>query len=455
MKSWLRVWGVLLLLGAAAFAQTVQNAVDIKPSPQQVAWQDLEFGVIIHFGPNTFLNQEWGDGTASPSVFNPTHVDTDQWMQAAKSAGARYAILVAKHHDGFVLWPSRQTTYGVKSSPWLNGKGDLVRMASNSARAAGMGFGVYLSPWDRHDPRYKDPAAYDTYYLAQLTELATRYGDLTEFWMDGAGSAGRTYDFNKIIQTLRTYQPNTMVFADVGLWQFADLRWVGNENGVIGYQNWNVIDRTGYLRWRPVEADTPLRKRHWFWHPNDEASLKSVAELVNVYNNTIGHGGQLMLGIAPDDTGRLPAADAARLREFGDAIRELYGPDRNLITRDHATASGGAGAATDGDPDTFWTAPGGSHHATIEVTFPHPVTFDRALTMEWLNDGQRVEKYAIEALVAGRWKRLVESQAIGHKKIDIFTPVTAQRVRLELLSTTAAAEIREFQLFDDTGVKLP
>jgi len=460
---------LLLLLWPSAArsqeAQDAQNAVDVKPSPQQVAWQDLEIGVLIHFGPNTFLNQEWGDGTASPSVFNPSDVDTNQWMQAAKAAGAKYAVLVAKHHDGFALWPSAQTSYSVKSSPWLGGKGDLVRMASNSARAHGLQFGVYLSPWDRHDPRYKDPAAYDQYYLAQLTELASHYGNLVEFWLDGAGSAGRTYDFQKIVDTLRTYQPNTMVFADVGLFQYADLRWVGSENGTIPYQNWNVVDRSGYLRWRPVEADTPLHKRHWFWHPNDTASLKSVAELVDVYNKTVGHGGQLMLGIAPDRTGRLPEADAARLKEFGAAIHLLYGPERNLMTADHAVASSdsaasaagtaSAASAVDGDPDTFWSAPQGSHHATIEVIFPHPVTFDRSLTMEWLNDGQHVEKYAVDAVVNGHWQRLVEAQAIGHKKIDIFTPVTARRVRLELLSTTGPAHIREFQLFNDAQVKLP
>lgn len=433
---------------------SAQNFADIKPSPQQIAWQDLEIGVIFHFGTNTFLDREWGDGTADPKVFNPSHVDTDQWMKAVKAAGAKYAVLVAKHHDGFTLWPSAQTDYGVKSSPWMNGKGDLVRMASDSARANGLKFGVYLSPWDRHEPKYKDPKAYDEYYLKQLDELATNYGDLTEFWLDGAGSAGRKYDFESIIQELRTYQPNTMVFADVSLFKYADLRWVGTESGTIAYENWNVIDRAGYLRWRPIEADTPLRKLHWFWHPNDESSLKSVKELVDIYDNTVGHGGQLMLGIAPDRTGRVPDADVQRLKEFGDAIKQLY--SHNLIVEDHPIpGSSEERAALDNDPDTFWSAPQGSHHATIEVTFSKPITFDRALTMEWLNDGQHVQKYAIEIYENGGWQRIVEAQAIGHKKIDIFKPVTAQRVRLNLLSTSSEAHIREFQLFDDSGIKLP
>lgn len=262
-----------------AGAQT-QNFVDVKPSPQQVAWQDLEFGVIIHFSTNTFLNREWGDGTASPSVFNPTQFDPDQWMQAIKAAGAKYVVLVAKHHDGFCLWPTAQTDYSVKASPWENGKGDVVGDVARAARKYGLQFGIYLSPWDRHDPRYKDEAAYDRYYNAELTELAQNYGNLVEFWLDGAGSGGHVYNFDKIIETLRTYQPNTIVFADTALFEYGDARWVGNEDGRVPYEDWDVIDRHGYVRWRPVEADTPLRASHWFWHPDDEKSLKSVDELL-------------------------------------------------------------------------------------------------------------------------------------------------------------------------------
>ncbi|HVJ08668.1 MAG TPA: alpha-L-fucosidase [Acidisarcina sp.] len=441
----------LPLLFAALCGVTAlsQNFSDIKPTPQQVAWQDLEIGVLFHFGTNTFLDREWGDGTADPKVFQPSNVDTAQWMEAARAGGAKYAILVAKHHDGFCLWPSSETEYSVKSSPWKNGKGDLVREASDAARQSGLKFGVYLSPWDRHDPRYPDAKAYDQYYLKQLEELAANYGDLVEFWLDGAGSGGRTYDFARIIEKLRTYQPNTLVFADVSLFRFADLRWVGNESGTVRGENWNVVDRAGYLRWRPVEADTPLHKLHWFWHANDEASLKSVPELVDTYNKTVGRGGQLLLGLAPDNTGRLPQADVARLREFGEAIHRLYSHNLALERQ----SRGETDEALDNDPDTFWTAPAGSHHATLEVQFAHPVKFDRALTMEWLNDGQRVQKYAIEIYDHGTWKRIVEAQTIGHKKIDIFPPVTVQRVRLNLLSTTAEASIREFQLFDGSSAE--
>jgi alpha-L-fucosidase len=422
-----------------------QNFSEVKPSPQQVEWQDLEFGVLIHFGTNTFLDKEVGDGDADPKVFNPVDFDAEQWMKAIKAAGAKYVVLVAKHHDGFSLWPSDQTDYSVKSSPWKNGKGDVVGEVSRAARKYGLKFGVYLSPYDRHDKRYSEnPKAYDNFYLSQISELSSNYGDLVEFWMDGAGSGGHPYDFERIIQELRIHQPNTVVFADVQLFQYADLRWVGNEDGAVTYENWNVVDRTGYLRWRPAEADTPLRQGHWFWRTNSDASTKSLAELMKEYNETIGRGAQLMLGIAPDNRGLVADVDVARLKEFGEEVKRVYG--NNLLAKTELLASPPT-PATDNDPKTFWSAPKDSHNATLIVEFKNPVTFDRTLTIEWLNDGQHVQDYAIEVEDHGVWKTVVEGHAIGHKKIDIFPAVTAKRVRLNLLSTSSEAHIREFQLF--------
>ncbi|WP_225737405.1 alpha-L-fucosidase [Dyella acidiphila] len=436
---------------AASLAGTVsaQNFVDVKPSPQQLHWQDLEFGVIVHFGTNTFLDREWGDGTADPKVFNPDHVDPDQWARAAKSAGAHYLVLVAKHHDGFALWPTEQTDYSLKRSPWMGGKGDLVRMTEEAVRKEGLEFGIYLSPWDRHEPRYKDPAAYDKYYMAEMDELVQGYGPLVEWWLDGAGSGGHVYDFKKYMEELRTYQSNTMVFADVGLFDYGDIRWVGQEDGHIRWENWNVIDRHGQLRWRPVEVDTPLHKLQWFWHPNSDQTLKSVAELLDIWENSVGRGGQLMLGLAPNRHGQLPQADVTRLQEFGAALQARYGLDKDLAHQYLANNSAVA-SAIDGNPDTFWSAPDGSHSGMIEVDFPQPVTFDHALSMEWLNEGQCVESYAIEAWDgAGKpWKTLIRAQAIGHMKLDRFTPVTTTRVRLNILASTCTARIREFQLFN-------
>jgi alpha-L-fucosidase len=428
-----------------------QNFADVKPSPQQVAWQDLELGAIIHFGPNTFMDREWGDGTADPSVFNPSSVHPEQWMQAAKSAGIKYVVIVAKHHDGFCLWPTAKSTYSVKSSPWKQGQGDLVRDVAAAARKYGLKFGVYLSPWDRHEPSYKDSAAYDGYYLTQLNELVTGYGELVEFWLDGAGSVGHVYDFDRYVDNLRVYQPNTVAFADAALLKYGDIRWVGNEEGVASEDNWNVLDLRGYLRYRPAEADTPLRKEHWFWHPNDEKSLKSVSELMDTYHQTVGRGAQLMIGLAPDNRGLLPDADVQRLKEFGEAVRSIYAPEKNLAAR--ATNASAFLAAVDSDPDTMWSAPEGSHSAVIDLLFARAIRFDRTLTMEWLVDGQKIQKYEIQVMDGAKWKTIYSGTTVGHKKIDIFPRVSAQRVRLNILSSSGTPRIREFLLFDGTQSK--
>ncbi len=433
---------VVLFVSSSSFAQ---NFADVKPSPQQVEWQDLEFGVIIHFGPNTFQDREWGDGTADPRVFDPSAFDPEQWMRAIKAAGARYVVMVAKHHDGFCLWPTGQTDYSVKKSSWKAGKGDVVGEVAAAAKKFGLKFGVYLSPWDRHEPRYSNSQEYDKYYAAQLDELAQNYGELVEFWLDGAGSAGHVYNFPRIIEELRTYQPNALVFADTGLFEYGEIRWVGNEQGVVPSENWNVIDRHGFLRWRPAEADTPLRKEHWFWHPHDELSLKSLNDLVNLYDQTVGRGGQLMMGLAPDRRGLLPEEDVKRLQEFGAIISRRYGT--NLAAKEHVHHAGETENAFDNDVDTFWSAPPGSHHSALEVDFTARVTFDHALIMERLNNGQHIQAFRIEVWDGSRWQIVVAGNTLGHKRIEGFASRTASRVRLNILSSTEAAEIREFQLF--------
>ncbi len=428
-----------------------QSFTDVKPSPQQTAWQDLEIGVLIHFGPNTFMNREWGDGTAETSVFNPTQFDPEQWMRAAKSAGANYLVMVAKHHDGFCLWPSGQTDYGVKSSPWRGGRGDVVREVTTAARKNGLKVGLYLSPWDRHEPFYKDTKKYDDFYVAQLVELATRYGNITEFWLDGAGSEGHVYDFDRYVSQLRIYQPNALVFADAALLKYGDIRWAGNESGYANEENWNVLDLHGYLRYRPAEADTPLRKDHWFWHPNDEKSLKSVGEMLDTYEKTVGRGAQLMIGVAPDERGLVPASDVQRLGEFGAAVRAIYGENKNLARRAKVGAS--YAAVIDGDADTFWSAPADARSATIELSFDAPITIDRTMTMEWLGSGQQIEQYSIETFAGGKWTTLHSGTSIGHKKIDKFARTTATRLRLVIISAAAAPRIREFQLFDGAAAE--
>ncbi|HEV2245586.1 MAG TPA: alpha-L-fucosidase, partial [Terriglobia bacterium] len=188
-----RVMGALWALAVAAFVGsmlprrlTSQNFTDLTPSPQQVEWQDLEFGVIVHFGLNTFTDKEWGSGKVDPSVFNPTKFDPNQWVEAAQAAGAKYLVFVAKHHDGFCLFPTPLTKYSVASSPWENGHGDVVRAVEEACQRHGMRFGIYLSPWDRHEPSYSSNSEYDKFYQGLMEELLTRYGPIEEFWLDGA-----------------------------------------------------------------------------------------------------------------------------------------------------------------------------------------------------------------------------------------------------------------------------
>ena len=281
-------------------------------------------------------------------------------------------------------------------------KGDVVREVEQACRKHGLAFGIYLSPWDRHDPRYADNRKYDDYYVAQMTELATRYGPLVEFWLDGAGSEGHVYDFVRYIRTMRTYQPNALLFASLDFMPYGDIRWVGNESGFAPEENWNVVDNYGILRWRPAEADTPLRRGHWFWHPNSENRLKTLEELMETYHKTVGRGAQLVLGIAPDDRGLLPEADGKRLEEFGAEVRRLYGTPAASATADN---------------------PG-------YIQMDRPRRVDRVILQEDLANGQMVRRFRVEARVNGTWVETARGTTIGYKRIVIFDPVEASALRV-------------------------
>lgn len=221
--------------------EQVRYAASITPSPRQLAWQQLEFYAFTHFGMNTFTNREWGDGTEDPALFNPDALDADQWVAAVKSAGMKALILTCKHHDGFCLWPSAYTEHSVKNSPWKNGQGDVVREVSDACRRGGIKFGVYLSPWDRHDARYGQGKPYDDYFVSQLTELATNYGDIFCFWFDGACGEGKNgkkqiYDWERYYAVLRKLQPNAVLNV-CG----PDVRWCGNEAGHCRKAEWSVV----------------------------------------------------------------------------------------------------------------------------------------------------------------------------------------------------------------------
>ncbi|MFE5319428.1 alpha-L-fucosidase [Paenibacillus sp. NPDC056579] len=409
----------------------MNEAVLAKPTVQQLRWQDMELGMFCHFGINTFCDQEWGDGTDSPELFNPTQLDARQWVRTAKQAGFAYLILTAKHHDGFCLWPTATTDYSVKSSPWKHGQGDVVREVADACREEGIRFGLYLSPWDRHEPCYPDKEAYDDFYAAQLTELLTQYGPLVEVWFDGAGSQGREYDWQRIMGLVKQHQPDAMVF-NMGT---PTIRWVGNEDGVAPYPCWNTTDSAklnmytdetaSWLpetpAWVPAECDVPIRKDRWFWHPNDEHTLRSLDNLIDIYYRSVGHGCTLLLNVAPDDRGLMPEADIKRLIEFMDEIKRRFS---NPITR------------TDG-----------AEGESVLLSLNEETDINHVITMEDIAHGERIRSYVLEAEVQGQWVELVTGSAIGHKKIDRFETVRTRQLRLRVTNSVDTALIRSLACY--------
>lgn len=379
---------------------------------------------------NTFCDQEWGEGNDSPELFNPTELDATQWVKLAKKAGFKYFILTAKHHDGFCLWPTKTTDYSVKSSPWKDGKGDVVRECADACREEGMHFGIYVSPWDRNASCYDDPEAYDNFYCEQLTELMTQYGPLGEVWFDGAGSEGRVYDWERIIGIVKKHHPNAMIF-NMGR---PTIRWVGNEDGVAPYPCWNTEsvakismfsnDRATWLpgtpEWLPAECDVPIRKRHWFWHPNDEESLLSLEELMNIYYRSVGHGTNLLLNVSPDNRGLIPEVDANRLLEFAEEINKRFSQPL---------------AVTSGTGNE------------IELDLDKETEIDHIVLREDISFGERVRKFAVEALVDGEWQTIAEGTAIGHRHIKEIPSIRTKKLKLNVIEAVAPAVISEISIY--------
>jgi alpha-L-fucosidase len=278
---------VSMIIAGEARAQTPPPAPLLPiPTARQLDWQYDEMRLFLHFGVNTFTDREWGTGEEDPSEFDLEHVDATQWVGVAKAMGFGAVILTAKHHDGFALWPSRYTDHSVRSSPWRDGNGDVVRALADAARGEDVKVGLYLSPWDRHEPSYGDEHAYNTFYMGQLRELLTQYGPLAEVWFDGAkgeDAADMDYDFDAYWAMVRQLQPGAVIFSDEG----PDVRWIGNEHGFAGETNWSTFDRSrvsvgahgiqDYLNegerggpdWVAGECDTSIRPG-WFWHADEE-----------------------------------------------------------------------------------------------------------------------------------------------------------------------------------------
>lgn len=403
------------------------------PSPRQLAWQRLEFIGFIHFGVNTFTDREWGEGTETPAIFNPTKLDARQWARAAKEAGMKLLILTAKHHDGFCLWPSNFTGHSVRSSPWKNGGGDVVREFTDACREFGLEVGLYLSPWDRHSPDYGSGAAYDDYFCRQLTELLTGYGAVTEVWFDGACGEGpngkvQQYDWARYYDTVRQLQPEALI-AITG----PDIRWVGNETGVARETEWSVQERDGRPVWYPAECDVSIRPG-WFYHPAEDAWVKTGEALLDLYFRSVGRNAVLLLNLPPDPRGLIHPADLEALRDFRQRLDRLFRQD---LSADAAAASPAADPAHPADavlsPDEnrYFSPPEGSHAAELELTWPEPIAFTVLDLAEYIESGQRIERFTVRYRdVRGRYRDWGEGTTVGYRRLLRRVAVKTDAIRL-------------------------
>jgi len=403
-----------------------------KPTAEQVAWQDMEVEMFLCLDPCTWQNREYDDHSTPLDKINPEKLDTDQWVATAKAMGAGQILFVAKHTGGFCWWQTDTTDYGVRNTPWRGGKGDVMKDLAESCRKGGIKLGVYLSPCDdvfgaAGGGRCKTSEAQERYtkiYRQQLTELLSRYGEISEVWFDG----GNVIESGDI---LARYAPKAMVFQG----PHATIRWVGNEEGFAPYPAWNGVAKADAQSggataangnpdgdaWLPNEVDTVNVSPHfWFWNNKPERTLRSVDELMDCYYRSVGHGAVLLLNQTPDTTGLIPEADVKRAAEFGAEIKRRFG--KSL-------------AETQGKGDV------------IELTLEKPARIDHVITMEQITEGERVREYVIEGLVAGAWKELCKGSAIGHKKIDRFDPVEVGGVRFRCIKSAAEPLIRRLAVY--------
>jgi alpha-L-fucosidase len=443
------------------------------PTARQLEWQRRELALFLHFGVNTFTGREWGTGEEDPAVFRPGELDAVGWARVARETGFGALILTAKHHDGFALWRSRYTEHSVRSSSWRGGAGDVVRELAAAVRGQGLKLGLYLSPWDMHEPSYGDEHAYNQFYLGQLRELLSDYGPVAEVWFDGAkgpNAKDMDYDFQAYWALVRQLQPSAVIFSDEG----PDVRWIGNERGFAGETNWSMLDRsrvsvgaadTGYLNsgdargpdWVPGECDVSIRDG-WFWHEDQEP--KSLDALLEIYFKSVGRNCVLLLNVPPNRDGQLDPKDVARLYEFRAALDTIFATD--AAAGKPAVASNVRGdsdrysamRALDGNLDTYWATDDTVMSAVLEVELGGAVPFNVIRIQEPVQLGQRVSAYRVEAEIDGRWRTVHVGTTVGHKKLDRIETVAASRVRLVIDRARAHPLIAEFGIHFDPRVRL-
>ena len=465
LRSMLLLWVACLVCSGASLAPKPYGPM---PSEPQVAWAREEIIGIVHFALNTYTGTEWGYGDEDVALFNPENFDAGQIVRAAKAAGIKSLVIVAKHHGGFCLWPSAfNDHFTVKNSPWRQGRGDMLREFVDACRAENIGVGIYLSPWDRNHRDYGSQAYVD-YYHSQLRELLSNYGPLTEVWFDGAnggdgyygGFRGKKsiesesyYQWDKIMRIVRDLQPGAVCFGR------EDLRWVGNEDGVAGDPCWSTVreksdvgngDRSGKF-WVPAEADFPLRKG-WFWHPDDHP--KSPAYLVNCYFSTVGRNAVMNIGLAPDRRGLLCDEDRASLQGLGERLRAIFKDNlarqatysaSNVRNRDPAFA---AANAFDGHRSgAYWACDDAVTSASLELDFHGEQRFNIVSLREPLRLGQRIDSWALDAWSQGAWREFAKGSCIGSRRLWRGEPIVASKLRLRIIKASACPAISEVAVY--------
>lgn len=471
-------------------ADIIRKAINVVPSERQLNWQKLELTAFLHFGMNTFTDREWGDGKESPALFNPAKLDAMQWVRTLKNAGFRQIIITAKHHDGFCLWPSAYTGHSVKNSPWKNGNGDVVRAVSDACHRLGVGFGVYLSPWDRNSPLYGTGKAYDDYFMKQLTELLTLYGQVDEVWFDGANGEGpngkkQVYDFPAYIALIRKLQPQAVIFG-LG----PDVRWVGTETGYGRNTEWSVVptaqlntdsitansqteaafqpigDMTGDdlgsrdklmhakgLVWYPAETDVSIRPG-WFYHSSQDSLVKSPEKLLDIYVHSVGKNGVLLLNVPPNRDGLISNADIKSLNGFRTLLDATF---KNNILKNAEVFSSAAvnvEGIMDNNLATYATSQNADTTLTILLTLPKSQTFNMILLQENIANGQKIEAWKLEIHDGTGWQEVVSGTTVGYKRIEKFAAVAASELRFQITAARSNPELSTLRLYDsETGSK--
>lgn len=481
------LWLVLLLSLTFCSEKAAPPAPVLPvPEPRQIAWQELEFYGFVHFNMNTFSDREWGFGDEKPEMFNPTDLQPRQWAQVAAEAGMKGLIITAKHHDGFVLWPSEYTEHSIKNSPWKDGKGDLIKELAEACEEYGLKFGIYYSPWDRNHPDYGKPE-YITYMRNQLTELLSNYGDIFEVWFDGAnggdgyyGGANEVrkvdkltyYDWPNTYKLVRDLQPEAMMFSDGG----PDVRWVGNEHGFAYETTWSNLMRDSVYagmpeypqkyasgqengtHWVPAEADVSIRPG-WYYHKYEDHKVRSLPELLEIYYKSIGRNSSLLINFPVDTRGLIHENDVDAIMKLANKVKEDFANNLALQASASANDERGRGYGVenvlDGDYETYWTTPDGGNTGEITLDFGSEVTFNRLLLQEYTPLGQRVKSFVLEKETDGNWEKIAEATTIGHKRILRFPDVTASSVRVRFTDGKDIPVISEIGIYNAPKLMLP